>query len=120
MATFEIDGKEHDLRIDFKAVQSINKQYDSPMEFVGMTIAGNLDAIIDAVHAGLQHEKKGFNRTRVETEVQKKIEGEQMDLQQFMKLGYEVVSESFFYKKTVNKLLNSDPEMKKQYEALMK
>jgi hypothetical protein len=120
MAKFEIDGKEYELKITFDGIKEINERYDSPLEFVGMTIAGNLDATVDAVRAGLLHAGKGFNRTRIETEIQKAIENEKADLQELMKLGYEVVSGSFFYKKTVKKLLNQDPEMKKQYDMLMK
>lgn len=120
MSKFEISGKEYEIKLDFKAVQELNKQYSSPLEFVGEIVSGSLSAFINCVYAGLQHTGKGFGRTMIEKEIEEQIEGEKLDLSDIMRIGYEVVENCFFYKKTVNNLLDKDPNMKSMLKDLMK
>lgn len=119
MAKFEINGKDHDLRIDFKAIQEIQKKY-SPLEFVGEVLSGNINAFVDCLYFGTRHEKNSVGRKMIEEDVESKIEAEKLDMSEIMKLGHEVVSESFFFKKTVNNMLSQDPTMKATLEAIIK
>lgn len=119
MARFEIDGTEYEVKITVPSIKEVNKLYDSPLEFVGEVLSGSYEAFINVLYIGLMHTDKGFNRARVETEVEKKLNNQQLDLQTMMSLGYEVINESFFFKKTVNKLMSGDPQARKQFENLM-
>lgn len=120
MAKYELNGTEFDLKLDFQAVSEINKKYDSALAFVGDVMQGDFDAFIDVIYYGLFSTGKGFSYKQVKKDVQEKFEAEQLDLDYILKTGNEVVADNFFFRKTVNKMMNQDPEMKKQYEALMK
>ncbi|HET6528953.1 MAG TPA: tail assembly chaperone [Balneolaceae bacterium] len=120
MANYEIDGKEYELKLDFKAVSEINKKYDSALEFVGEVMQGNFNSFIDVVYYGLYHAGKGFSRKQIEKDVEQKFEAEQLDLDFILKTGNEVVADNFFFRKTVKKMMNQDPEAQKQFEALVK
>lgn len=120
MAKFEMNGKEYELKITYEALKELNKRYDSPIEFVGMTFAGNIEAIENAIYFGLIHTGEKFIRKDVEKQIEKLVAEEKLDYQGLMKLGYETVTESFLLKGTVNSLLKDRPDAKKELEALMK
>lgn len=120
MSKFDIKGTEYEVKLTFKGIQELNKLYDSPLEFVGLVVSGSLRSFVDCLYAGLLHTEKGLKRSAIEKEVEEKIENGKLDLSDVMRIGYEVVNESFFYKKTVQNLLSKDPAVKAILEDLMK
>jgi hypothetical protein len=120
MAKFEMNGKEYEVKLDFKAVSDINKKYDSALSFVGEVMQGNFDAFIDVIYFGLYHTGEGFTRKQIEKEIQQKFENEELDLDYILVTGNEVVTDNFFFRKTVNKMMKSDPTMKEQMETIYK
>ena len=120
MAKFEIDGKEYDLKLNFKAISDINKKYDSALDFVGQVMQGDFDTFIDVIYYGLYHTGEGFKRKDIAKEIEQKFENEELDLDYILVTGNEVVTDNFFFRKTVNKMMDSDPEMKKQAEQIYK
>lgn len=120
MPKFEVNKQEYDVRLDFKAIKVLNKEYATPLEFVGEVVSGSVDAFVNCLYAGLQHTGKGFGKKLIESEVEKQIEGEQLDLSDIIRIGNEALDESFFYKKTVNNLMKKDPQMKELLKELAK
>lgn len=120
MAVFEIDGQEYDVKLNIEAINKINKKHDSALSFVGEVMQGNLDVFIDVIHFGLLHTGKGFTRKQVQEEFEKKFANEEIDLDYILVTGNEVVTDNFFFRKTVNKMMASDPEMKKQADLIYK
>src|SRR5690625_4882129 len=94
MATFVIDGKEYELKLTFEAFPII-------------------------IHAALLHTGENFSQADVTQAVEELFAQEQITFDDIQRVSNEVVTESFFYKPTVQKLMNQDPEMKKAYEQLI-
>lgn len=120
MATFEINGKEYELKLTFKAVRHLNGLYEGgAYALIGKALMGDLDTFINIVHAGLLHTGENFKLKDVEGAIQQLFDEEKLDQDTITKISNEVVTESFFYKKTVDKLLRDNPQAKKALETLM-
>ena len=121
MATFEIDGKEYELKITFESVKRLNKAFDGgSYELIGKAIAGDLDAFPLVIHAALIHTNEKFTIKKVEQAIEDLFEKEALSFEDIQKILIEVVTESFFYKPTVAKLMSQSPEMKAAYEQVIK
>lgn len=118
MARFEIQGKEYELKLDFKALTEVDKLYNSPLEFVGKVLGGSLDAFVDVVYFGLMHSDKGFARKTVLKEIEQAINDKKMNFTDVLKIGKEVVTESFFFKETVQKMMKNNPQAMEQLSML--
>lgn len=119
MATFEINGKEYELKLTFKAVRHLNSLYEGgAYALIGKALMGDIDTFINIVHAGLLHTGENFKLKDVECAIQQLFDEERLDQDTITKISNEVVSESFFYKKTIDKLLKDNPQAKKALETL--
>ena len=120
MATFTIDEKEYELKITYEAVKRLNKAFEGgSYELIGKAMAGDLESFPVIVHAALIHTGEKIAQKQVDKEIELLFENEQLSLEDVQKLTNEVVTESFFYKPTVAKLLKQNPEMKRVYDQLM-
>jgi len=120
MAEFEVNGKSYEVKLNLEAINKINKKHNSALEFVGEVMQGNLDVFIDVIHLGLLHTKEGFTRKTIQEEFDKKFEKEEIDLDYILVTGNEVVTDNFFFRKTVNKMMKSDPKLKEQMDTIYK
>ena len=121
MTMFKINGKEFELKLTYKAVALLNKQFDGgSYELIGNTLAGDFDAFPKIVHAGLIHTGEDFSIKDVEQAIEEAYENREITFESMRKIGAELVTESFFYKPTVEKLLEVDAKAKEAYEMLMK
>ncbi|MBS4195328.1 tail assembly chaperone [Lederbergia citri] len=120
MATFEINGKEYELKITYAAVKRLNNVHEGgSFELIGKAIAGDFETFPHIVHAGLLHTGENFSFATIETAIEEAIENEKLSLDDVMRISNEVVTQSFFYKPTVDKLTKKNPEMKKALEELL-
>src|SRR5690625_1020796 len=120
MAVFEIDGKEYELKITFEAVKRLNNAFEGgSYELIGKAISGDFEAFPTIIHAALLHTGENFSKKKIDETIEKQFENEAITFEAIQRLTNEVVTESFFYKPTVAKLMKQNPEMKKAYEQLM-
>ena len=120
VATFEIGGKEYELKITFEAVKLLNKSFEGgSYELIGKALAGDFEAFPIIVHAALIHTGENFSRKKIDEAIEELFVKEALSFEDIRKISNEVVTESFFYKPTVQKILNQNPEMKEAYEQLM-
>lgn|SRR5699024_678253 len=121
MKFFEIKDEEHELKIDLESVKYLNGLYEGgAFTLIQKAIQGDIDTFIEIVYAGLFHTKKGFKKKDIVKAVEDGIANEQIDLDFINSTSYGVVADSFFYKKTVDKMFKNEPEAKKQIEEMMK
>lgn len=121
MELFEINGKEYELKLTLNSVKYLNKLHDGgAYVLIQQALTGDIDTFISIVHAGLFHTEQGFKLADIEKSIDEGIENEKIDLAYINKISYGVVAESFFYKKTLDKMFANDPEAREQIEALMK
>lgn len=119
MATFEINGKEYELKLTYKAIKHLNNSFEGgSYELIGKAIAGDFDTFPKVVHAALFHTDENFSFKLVEEEIEKLIDEEKLSMEDVAKICDEVVTQSFFYKATVDKMMANNPEMKKALEQL--
>lgn len=119
--TFEINGKEHTLKLNLESVKHLNKLHEGgAFPLIQKALSGDIDTYIEIVFAGLFHTNQGYSRNDVENAVDALITEEKLDLAEINRTMYSVMADSFFYKKTLDKMFKSDPEAKKQLEELMK
>ena len=119
MATFEINEKEYELKLTLKSVKYLNGLYQGgAFEMISHAMQGDIETFIHIIHACLFHTKENFPLKKIEAEVEKLIEKEEIDLDYIIKACNEVVVDSFFYKKTVNKLFAENKEAKKLLDML--
>lgn len=109
--TFEIDGKEYDLVLDYRGVKYLNKVYDGgSFELISKAIMGDLEAFPHILRASLIHTGMNFTIEQIEDKIGEMMANEQLDMQSVLKLSNQLVNDNFFYKSTVAKLLKDSPE----------
>ncbi|EAC4840366.1 hypothetical protein ABS754_001935 [Listeria monocytogenes] len=117
--TFKINNKEYDLKLTFESIDYLNNAEEGgALALVGKIFTGDLNTYVHIVFAGLKHTGENFTYESVEEAVKTSIENEDLDLDRVMKDGNALVSNNFFYKKTVDKLLK-DNEARKAMEDLL-
>lgn len=120
MATFEINGKEYELKLTYAAVKRLNKVHEGgSFELIGKALQGDFDTFPHVVHAGLLHTGENFTLEDVEKTIEDAVENEKLSFDDIMRLSNEVVTQSFFYKPTVDKMAKKNPEMKQALEQLL-
>jgi hypothetical protein len=121
MARFEMKGKEYELKLTFESVKYLNSIYEGgSLGLIGHALSGDLDTFVHVIHAGLFHAGEHFALKDVEKEIEALFAEEKFDLDYALKLINEVVAESFFYKKTVAKLLAKSPQAKATMDEILK
>ncbi len=119
MANFEVDGKEYELKLNYKAIQYLNKtQEGGSYGLIGKAIQGDFETFPHIVHAGLFHTDEKIPLKKVEAEIEKLISEEKLSLEDIMRICDEVVTQSFFYRATVQKMIKQNPELGKALEQL--
>lgn len=101
---FEIGGKEYELKFGLKAIKLIDET-GGPFEFVQKAMQGGISDFVDVVYFALIHTNEGITHQTVQDEIERKLLAEELDLDDVLKYNKAVVLNSFFFKKTVNKLL---------------
>lgn len=119
MANFEINGKEYELKLNYKAVQTLNKQFDGgSYELIGKALQGDLDAFPKILHAALIHTGENLSKKSVEEAIENAVDSEELSLEGINSLCNDVVVDSFFYRATVEKLMKKNPEMREALDQL--
>lgn len=121
MANFTINGKEHELKLTYKGVKKLNGLYEGgTFELLGKAMMGDVDTFPHIVQAALLHTGEGYTLEAVEQAIDEAMESESLDLDGVLRLSNEVITTSFFYAKTVNKLLAENKQAKKALDQLLK
>lgn len=121
MARFEIKGKEHELKIDYKAVKYLNGLHSGgTFELIGKALMGDFDTFPHIVHAALFHTGEGHTLTDVEQAIEEAIAAERLDLDSILRISNEVITDNFFYRATATKLLAEDKQARKMLDKLLK
>lgn len=112
--TFNVKGKEYELKLDYQGVKYLNKLYEGgTFELISKAIMGDFDTFPHIVKAALIHTKKNFTVADIEAEVDRMITAEELDMDGIIKMSNKLVNDNFFYKATVGKLLKDNPEAQK-------
>lgn len=121
MARFEIEGNEYELKLTYASAAYLDSLYEGgSLAVVGKALTGSLDTFSHIVHAALFHTEQNFSKAKVDKALEQAFEAEKLDLDSVLKISNEIVAKSFFYKKTVERLLSKDPKAKKAFEELLK
>lgn len=119
MITFEINDKEYELKLTYKAIKYLNASFEGgSYELIGLAIQGDIEAFPKIVHAGLFHADEKFTVKAVEQRIEELIDNGELSLEDISKISDAIVTQSFFYKATVDKLMKNNPEMEKALEQL--
>lgn len=120
MATFIIDEKEYELKLTFESVKRLNKAFDGgSLEIIGLAMAGDLDAFPTVLHAGLLHTGEKFTQKKINESIEQAFENETLTFDDIQKIMNEVVTDSFFYRPTVQKLIKKNPEIQAALDSLL-
>ncbi|MEH7457722.1 tail assembly chaperone [Bacillus sp. JJ1127] len=115
---FVINGEEHELKFCLQAIKLIDEN-GGPFQFVSHAMQGGLTNFIDVIYYALIHTGKGFTYDTVQKEVEGLFNEEKLDLDEILKYNKAVVLNSFFFQKTVKKLLATmTAEQQKSFETL--
>lgn len=119
MATFNIKDKEYDLKITYKSIKRLNNAFEGgSYEVIGKAIQGDFDAFPTIVHAALMHTEENLPLKAVEKQIEALVNDEKLSLADIAQICDEVVTQSFFYKETVNTMMKNNPDMKKALDQL--
>lgn len=119
MITFEINGKEYELKLTYKAIKYLNASFEGgSYELIGLAMQGDIEAFPKIVHAGLFHTDEKFTFKAIEERIEELIDGGELSLEDIEKISDAVVAQSFFYKPKVDQMMKNNPEMKKALEQL--
>lgn len=120
MATFEIDGKEYELKLTYASVKKLNNVHEGgSFELIGRALQGDFDTFPHIIHAALLHTGENFTLQDVENAIADLIEKEKLSFDDILRISNEVVTKSFFYGPTVEKLVKQNPEMRKALDQLL-
>ncbi|MED4828135.1 tail assembly chaperone [Bacillus atrophaeus] len=121
MARFEIEGEEYELKLTYKSVQHLNGLHSGgSFELIGKALMGDVETFVHVIHAGLFHTEKNISISKVRKAIEELIDQEKLDMDTVLKLSNEVVSGSFFYKKTAEKILKKDPKAAEMLADILK
>jgi|SRR5690625_1286928 len=119
MTMFEIDGKEYELKLTYKSIKYLNGLFDGgSYELIGKAIQGDIETFPLIVHAALFHTDENLPLSAVDEQVGELVDSGKLSLEDIGRICDEVVTQSFFYKATVEKILKNNPEMKKALDQL--
>jgi len=119
MQTFEIDGKEYELKVSYKGIEYLNGKFEGGQhEVIGRVLQSDLSAFPHIVHASLLHAGENIPFTKVKKRVEELINDGELSLDDIFKISDEVVLNSFFYKATVEKMMKKEKRMKEALELL--
>lgn len=119
MTTFEIDDKEFELKLTYASVKRLNNAIEGgAYGVIGKAISGDLDAFPVIVHAALLHTGENFSQKKVEGRIEELFNEGKLSFEDVVKISDKVVTQSFFFKATVEKMMAKNPEMKKALEQL--
>ncbi|MCG7345307.1 tail assembly chaperone [Sporosarcina sp. ACRSL] len=121
MATFTIGEKEHELKLTYAGVKKLNAIHEGgSFELIGKAMMGDLDTFPHIIQAALLHTGENYTFAQIERAIDEAIEGERLDMNDILRLSNEVITQSFFYKATVTKLMSKDKKAKAALDELLK
>ena len=121
MANFTINGKEHELKLTWEGVKYLNNVTEGgALAVVGKAMQGDADLFSHVISAALKHTKLNHSLADVDEAIGLAIEEERLDFLGVMRLSNEVITDSFFYKAMVTKMMADNKDAKKAYEKLLK
>ena len=121
MANFTINGKEHELKLTYTGVKYLNGVVGgNALEVVGQAMQGDLDIFPHVVAAALKHTGENYTLNDVEQAIELAVEEERLDFRGIMQVSNEVISESFFYKAIMAKMMSENKDAKKALDKLLK
>ncbi|EUJ23260.1 hypothetical protein MFLO_16110 [Listeria floridensis FSL S10-1187] len=107
--TFALNEKEYELKLTFDAINYMNSIEDGgALALIGKVMMGDLGVYTHIVYAGLLHTGEGISYNTVKAEINNKIEAGEIDLDKILHDGNALVANSFFFKKTVDKLMKNE------------
>lgn len=119
MAHITIGDKEYELKLTYKAVRRLNSAFTGgAYEIIGKALQGDLDAFPTIVHAALLHTGENFSQKKVDDAIEELFEKGELTFEDVARVSDEVVTQSFFFAATVEKLMEKNPEMKKALEQI--
>ncbi|KFM98610.1 hypothetical protein D0U04_13860 [Bacillus clarus] len=115
---FEVKGKEYELKYGLEAIELIDEN-GGPFEFVQKAMQGKMSDFVSVIYYALIHTEDGITRKDIEEEIKRQLVAEELSFDDVLKFNKAVVLNSFFFQKTVNKLLATmTEEQKKSFESL--
>lgn len=122
MVTFEINGKEYELKLTFKSIKYLNKIYGADeggaLALVLHAVQGDIELFPHVIYAGLMHTGENFSYKTIEKAIEQAFEDEKIDLDYVIKTSNKVVTNSFFYRATAKKLLGDNEETERALKQL--
>lgn len=119
MTTFNIGEKEYELKLTYQSIKRLNNAFEGgSYELIGKAIQGDFDAFPIIVHSALLHTGENLSLKVVEKEIEGLVDSQVITLEDIASISDAVVTQSFFYKATVDKLMKNNPEMKKALDQL--
>src|SRR5690625_7557201 len=114
MVTFEIDGKEYELKLTYKSIKYLNGLFEGgSYELIGKAIQGDLESFPKIVHAARFHTDENFALSTVEKQVEELVDSGKLSLDQIARICDEEVAQSLFYQAQVEKRRTSSPAMRR-------
>jgi len=116
---FQIKGKEHELKLTFSAIKTLNGSSDGGVyQLIGKALMGDIELYGQVVHAGLLHTGEGYSMIDVEEAIDAAFERGDVNMDVVNDTIQRGVLENPFYKSTVEKLLANSPEAKSALETI--
>jgi len=110
---FEIKGEEVELKITWEGAKRLNDYFGDgeagALAVVGKALQGDLDTIPKVIQASTLHHGK-YSLKTIEEEIAGKVDNGELDLFDLMKMMKEVVADSFFYKRAMDKMMKMSGE----------
>lgn len=110
---FEIKGEEVELKITWEGAKRLNDYFGDgeagALAVVGKALQGDLDTIPKVIQASTLHHGK-YSLKTIEEEIAEKVDNGELDLFDLMKMMKEVVADSFFYKRAMDKMMKMSGE----------
>lgn len=121
MANFKINGKEHELKLTYAGVKYLNKVADGgALAVVGQAMQGDAELFPHIISAALKHTELNHTLEDVEQAIEQAVAEERIDFLEVMRISNEIISESFFYKAIIAKMMSDNKDAKKALDKLLK
>lgn len=120
MAHFTVNETEfNDLKLTYKGIKYLNNVAGGAFEVVARAMQGDVELFPHVLYAAILGQEKKISLREVEEAIEVALEEEKLDLMEVLRISNDVVTESFFYKATVTKLLADQKDAQKALKTLL-
>ena len=116
---FKIKGKEQELKLNWEAVKTLHSMIDGgAFNLVGKAVVGDNETYTQVIFAGLLHTGEDYSLMDIDEALEEAFQKGKLTMSDIIKTLHTLILDNPYYKRTVDKMLDIDPDAKDALEKI--